>query len=406
MALLAAFGWHCATHAIDFPLYHAAGAKVLAGDFALYPAELTDGSGTVTGHSFRYAPIFALLFAPLALLPLPAAALILYGLKLLGCAYIFRVISRRLPSPAPVRRVVLLAVLVTGGYLVEEFRNGNLHFLIAVLMVLAFDQAQRGRVALSACSLAFAILAKVVPGLLLAYFVFRRQFTVAIATVAATVLLLLVPSVVMGWETNARLTGTFFRYAAMKADEQANHSLRGALRRYLTVNTADDPRNPDWNVASLDPRTVDALWLIVVAAAAIGALITFRQAPRDDEQALIELALLFLVMLLVSPHSQRIYYSTLLVPAAVGLTVLYRNPGAPGAGLLRAGLMVVGITGSLMPFLLGTRRLAVAFEALSPHVLALLFFTASLVVMHGRGRRPAYAPSPTHPGTIASRPAG
>ena len=34
-ALLTAFAWHSATHAIDFPVYHRAATQVLSGDFEL-----------------------------------------------------------------------------------------------------------------------------------------------------------------------------------------------------------------------------------------------------------------------------------------------------------------------------------------------------------------------------------
>src|SRR5688500_12002542 len=94
--LLLAFGWHCATHAIDFPLYHQAAAKILAGNADLYPAALDDPAQPVTGHNFRYAPVLALLFVPLALLPVPAAAFVLYVLKLLAFVYIWRVIGQRI----------------------------------------------------------------------------------------------------------------------------------------------------------------------------------------------------------------------------------------------------------------------------------------------------------------------
>src|SRR4029079_10994477 len=55
-------GYVAATHPIDVAIYRDIGRQVLRGDFQLYSANASLG--------FRYAPIVAFLFAPLAWVPL------------------------------------------------------------------------------------------------------------------------------------------------------------------------------------------------------------------------------------------------------------------------------------------------------------------------------------------------
>ena len=378
--LLIAFGWHCATHSIDFPLYHQAAAKILADRTDLYPAALDDPTQPITGHAFRYAPVLALLFVPLGLLPLPVAAFVLYILKLLAFVYIWRVIGQRLPSSSQGGRLIGYAILICGGYLAEEFRNGNLHFLVVGLLVLAFDTARRHRVVLPAVALAVAILAKVLPVILVGYFLLRGQYRVAVATVGALIVLLIAPAAVFGWDTNVRLTRTFARYSLMKADEQANHSLRGALFRYLTPNDQDDPRNPDWHVATLPPQTVDRVWQGIAAVGAVLLLVACWRESRTEEAGWLSLSLLLVAMLLGSPHSQRIYYSSLFVPVTVALHVIARHRPNQTMRLLIASLVTMGAVGTLAPLLLPSRRVAVGFEALSPHVAAATLFGIALLL--------------------------
>jgi hypothetical protein len=39
---LIAFAWDCATHSVDFPVYHGIAVRILRGDYELYPLALYD----------------------------------------------------------------------------------------------------------------------------------------------------------------------------------------------------------------------------------------------------------------------------------------------------------------------------------------------------------------------------
>ena len=62
----------------------------------------------------------------------------------------------------------LIAFLIVGGYIAEELRFGNAHFLCVTLMVFAYDRAEAGSTVLPAAALAVAIATKLTPIALLA----------------------------------------------------------------------------------------------------------------------------------------------------------------------------------------------------------------------------------------------
>jgi hypothetical protein len=398
--LLLAFGVFSARRSIDFPLYHQAASKLLQGDENLYPA--LAGAGPVSGHGFRYAPVLALLFVPLALMPVPVAAFLFFCLKIPAFIYMWRVVLRRIAPPPPHGRLVLLSVLVTGGYLAEEFRNGNLHFFVIALMVLAFDLAERGRVAIPAGALALAIAAKLLPAVLLAYFVIRRRFAVSLATLAALAALAVAPAAVVGWDDNARLTRTFLRYAVMKIDEQANHSLRGTLFRHLAHNDADDPRNPDSNVVDLPEAAVSTIWMGLSVIGGVMLLGALWRDPPNEESRMLDLSLVIAAIVIGAPHTQRIHFSSLLFPVATLVAIIRTHPAGSGIPLARAALWTVGIIGTLLPLVLSTRRWAVAVEALSVQFLAALLLGTALFALAVRFKQQGRAPGPKAPAYIGA----
>ena len=386
-ALVLAFGWNAATHAVDFPIYHQAGAQILRGDWEIYPPGLYSGTD-VPSHGFRYAPALALLFAPMALLPLDVAAFLFYLVKVAAIVYVARVVARRFGILHRVTTLLLLSLLVVGGYLVEEMRYGNFHFLTVALMVAAFDGVERGRIAAPAVALAVAIASKVTPLLLLGYFALQRRVAVCVATVAALVVLLVAPAMVVGWTTNAHLLEGFARYAVQKTEEGRNHSLRGALVKHLTV-TLDDSQYPGVTLAHLDARPVEMLWVAGVALAALASVVVLQRRPGSPPRTvtprtaagMLELSLVLTAMLLASPHTQRQHLTALYVPALVMLAMLLADRARTPRRLLLTGLVATSAASTILPLVFGGRRLALAYEAGSPYFVATVVLFVVLLAL-------------------------
>ena len=378
--LLPLLAWQASFRPIDFPVYHGVATSILHGDWGFYPTDY-DGPEPVSGHAFRYAPAVGLLFVPFGLLPLEAAAFAFFCLKLGAFWYIFSVVSRRMGVPERSSGRMLISALLVSGYLAEEFRNGNFHFLMAALLVLAFDRAERGKIVIPALSLAVAIAAKITPIVLLAYFVLKRRVAVSVATVAMLAVLWALPAAIIGFEANQRLFQEFARYAVQKIDEEGNYSLRGVLLRHLGDNPGRDPKYPDTSIASLPAPVVSTLWVALVLGGAGFLAVVFARAPRSPAHPLLDLSLLLTAILLASPHTQRIHFSAVFVPVAVLLALLAKHPAMPFGGAIRVALAVTAGASTFLPAVLGSRQLALAYEASSPYFLATLILFALLAAL-------------------------
>jgi glycosyl transferase family 87 len=365
-AALAAFGAYCATHSVDFPVYYRTAQQVVRGDYEFYPAAVYQGL-PAPPHGFRYAPIAAFLMAPLALAPLKISAFVFFALKTWAIAYIGLVTARHAGLSARPTRAIALALLLVGGYAVEEFRYGNCHVLIVALMVMAFDWDSKGRVAVPALALGLAIAVKLTPALLLAHFAWRRRVWVCVATLGALVLLAVLPALVVGHAQNDHLLHGFARYAMEKVDEGDNYAFRGVLLR-----------------TSLAPNMVSMLWVAGVAIAAIVIAAVLPAAPTQSTTRLLEFSIVLTATLLVSPHTQRRYFVTLFVPVLALVAVLMQQRRWRDDVLVWGALAATAAAGTVLPMVYAGRALALEYESLAPYFFATVGLMYVLVVVARR----------------------
>ena len=368
-----------ATRSIDFPVYHRAALQVIEGNYDLYPPEAYDGHPGPS-QGFRYAPAIAALFVPFGWLPLELAALVFFALKLAATWYVGVTVGRHAGLPAGRRWVLVVAFLIVGGYVAEEFRFGNAHFFVIALLVFAYDQAEAGRVLAPAAALAVAIATKIAPLALLAYFGWRRRYALCAVTVAMAGVLLVLPAVVLGRAGNERQLRAFATYAVAKIDEGDNYSLRGALMRYLTPDPGG-PTHVPASVASLSPTAVNGIWIIGLCGLGLASLAAIWRDDPDPVVRLLEFSLTLTTIVLASPHSQRRYFVALYVPAVVLTALLARTPPRRERRTILVGLLAIAAPASILPLVFGGRRLALIYEAGSPYFFGALVLFAVLVVL-------------------------
>ncbi|MGH9144627.1 MAG: glycosyltransferase family 87 protein [Vicinamibacterales bacterium] len=361
-----AFGAYCATHSVDFQVYHHAAQQVLHGDFDLYPTAVYDG-GVAPPHGFRYAPIVAFLFAPLGLVSVRTAAFAFFVLKMAAVLYIGRVAARHAGVMTRTAPLIVWSLAFVAGYLVEEFRFGNVHFLCVMLMVLAFDAAWKGRIVVPAVALSLAIAVKLTPVLLLAHFAWRRRFAVCGATLAVLVVFAWLPAAIVGRAENSHLLRGFAAYAIEKMGESDNYSFRGVLLRSgLMVDVA---------------TTVWIAGVVAGAAIVVAALPAARSEPMTRW---LEFSVVLTATLLASPHTQRRYFVTLYVPVLALVAILMNQRRWLDDVLVWMTLAVTALAGTILPLLLGSRRAALAYESLAPYFFATLLMFFALIVLSRR----------------------
>jgi alpha-1,2-mannosyltransferase len=379
--LFLGLAWYSSTRPIDFQLYHRVATQFLHGDYELYPRSVYEGTPRGDSHEYLYAPVVAFLFVPFAWLPLHAAAFLFACLKIPAYAYVVWVIARRLGVERRYAVLMSAALLVVGGYVVEEFRNGNFHAFVILLMVMAFDQAERGRTFVSAAALGLAIVAKLTPLALLGYFAWRRRFALCAATLAAVAVLWALPVPFVGLDMNLHLTEGFFRSAAAMADESDNFSLRGALLRTLTVNPLQNPDYVPTNVADVPVTVVSVVWLLVLVALAVAVAVALWKAPDNSAASLLDFSLVLTAILVISPHTQRMHFSMLVVPVVCLTGLLVASPRLRGAGLVRGALAANAAAATLLPLVFGGRSASLAFQAFSPYTIATCMLLVALIIV-------------------------
>lgn len=195
------------------------------------------------GHWFPTPPPVLLAAAPLAKLGYFGAGIAWSVAKLVGffgaMAYFvsgFRVTGRAVPIG-----VLLVAAAFSIRPIISDIQHGNLNLFMLIWLALAWGCFVRGRDMAAGVFLALAIVTKVTPGLLLVYFLYKRQWQVVAATlVALAALLLLLPGLTIGFDTNLEWLRTWFDMLArpyalegFATIEIANQSLYGTLLRIL-----------------------------------------------------------------------------------------------------------------------------------------------------------------------------
>lgn len=298
----------------DFVVYHHTGRALLEAGGPLYGPN----SGLGWPQYFRYPPLFILLFLPLAILPLPIAAGLWAALKFVVLYFLVRSLARRLKFPIS-GYWSLIPLLACAPFLIQEFRNGNVQFLVFALVASAL-LALPGRPRLAAVTLGLAIILKVWPLFFVPYLAARRQFRVAAMTLGVLVLLALLPGVYFGWSGNLNLLHQWAEQewgtgSLSNAIWYPSQSLGGILNTYLNKTDRSkwpDPNYPDLQLFSVDPTVLRILWMTLVGIGYSGLLWVARR--RSDSSSWLTDALAFAALPLLQPFAHRIVFVVLLWP--------------------------------------------------------------------------------------------
>ncbi len=282
--------------------------------------------------AWRYAPGAALLFAPLAALPLGWARAAWLVLVAGSGVLLVRSLARRTQG-APPTLVALCTLLALARPLVEEFACGQVNLVLTTLLVAAFAIEDRRPVAAGAL-LAVAVGLKLAPAILVVDAVLRRRGRVLGGVALAGVLLVLAPVPFYGLRGTVALHGAWFR------------SLTGTSPELIT-----SPGNQSvFGVAARlgIPSAVAAL----ACVALLGWLLALRR--RDAREPLLLWATAF-----ASPMGW-------IQNHVFGLPAVYGALGGAGGGE-RALLAAVGVALLVPMYDLGGPRLeAWAFERSVP----------------------------------------
>jgi hypothetical protein len=273
---------------------------------------------------------------PLALLPGASAHVVFLCFNALLWPVLVVLCLRLVDAPSRLRApMAVLVALVVPSFLpaIQTFHHGSPSLVVAVLVVAVFVLERGGRHAWAGVLLALVILVKIVPVLLVPYFLLRRRPRLLLwAGVSATVLLALSVAVagpgshvhwlldmVPGLATRGA-TGTFFEPGC----HPENQSLTGVFCRILGSSSPA----MEWL-----PSAAGALFVVVAALTCWS-----RRDPQIDR---LEASLLVTTILLVSTITWFHHMTLMLLPALTLVAVGAASRGLGGRVVLVVGVLVL-----------------------------------------------------------------
>lgn len=346
----------------DFEVYWKAAVRAAAAEPLYRPDD---------GHfQFKYLPAFAVLAAPVGLLPLAGAKAIWFFTSIALLVVLVRS-NVRLPLELhrPPRWLVVVTVITLGKFYVHEIVLGQVNVLFAVVVTAALLAIKHGREARAGLLVAAAIVIKPYAVLMLPWLAARRQPVSTLAACGGLAVALALPVVFYGVDGNTTLHREWWRTVTETTAPNLlvndNVSLASMYARWFEPGP-------------LATRLATATAVVLLAVTAIVFL--WRGGVRFPEG--LEGGLLLTLMPLLSPQGWD-YVFLIATPAIVYI--------ANYAGLLPPGLRPVALATfaviGLSLFDLMGRRLYYAFMSLS--IISLCFFVVIALLATLRARKVA-----------------
>lgn len=199
--------------AADYRIYVAAGRVMIdeqANPYADEDMVETEPDGIVTPHAqYRYAPIFGIALYPISLLPkqfyiflwLFFNAFLVVKTLVLFKDFFPKLLDDKKAFLAISGIALFLCIRLIG----QNFELGQTTIILVFLSFYSLYLSKKNKDILAGLMLSLAIITKIMPLVLIAYFVFRGNFKTPIYTVVWTVILVLLPTLFVGWGYNSYL---------------------------------------------------------------------------------------------------------------------------------------------------------------------------------------------------------
>lgn len=297
----------------DFGLHWEFGRRLTTGEF------LYEG-----GHDVPYPPFWALMHAPLSLMSVKTAQLLVYPMflaALIGLVCVLRSLTRehfRLDNKA-VFWTATLTVVLSARYLIRDLPEVGVNLMLVAMSWAAVWLWTRKREWSGGLLLGLAISLKCTPALFWAWFLLKRQWKIAGVTAAAVIAFSLSPLLVQGPDMFARCGDYWLRHALRGVTSEdpsigvfgplqlQNMSLKSTLTRFLLELPKDHPGRADHvlyvDLLTLEAGTANQVIRAVLIALVCGVAFQFRRRviDRHDPALLREWASVSILILLLSP---------------------------------------------------------------------------------------------------------
>jgi hypothetical protein len=295
----------------DFTNYTLAASKaILRGENPYSPENLS-------GHKFRYFPLNAVVYFPLASLPIPLAQGVWAAANLILLLFALRALPDLWGSGKTPLVVWIAALAIAGRFIHTNFKLGQWNLPVFSLSVLGLwlicckRHFWRGGLVL-----ALASVLKFMPFGFFFYFAVKRQWRACAAILVGVLFWVLIfPSLILGPHRHADLLETYLNKSGKWGAQQVasgnklrGHSLAVLVKVYLSPCEQDGDRGENGgaiNLVNLDYRTAARISLgICVLLLLLTLFVAGRNGPQIAPTPRLgaEIASLFMVFLLISPE--------------------------------------------------------------------------------------------------------
>lgn len=286
---------------------------------------------------YRYPPFHTLLMLPLGALPYPVADLLWRILNLALTVACVWLIGKTLALEWTATNALVVGLIIFNyDPLIYTIAIGQVNMVILILLMLAVFAFARQRAVLSGVFLGLAASSKLIPGVLLAYFFWKRSYRLVLASVATIAACAAVGWVGLGADTTRQFITVFMTFAQEDNAWIGNQSLRGFLARLFV----GDEFVPAWYPDAALERNLYLLGGALFVA--FTAFVLYR--ARRTGSFHLEFAFVLLTYFIITPttwvhHLVWAMYSLV----AIALAALAQKRLAP-AVVFVIGFSLIGLT--------------------------------------------------------------
>jgi alpha-1,2-mannosyltransferase len=240
---------------------------------------------------FKYLPASALIYVPLALLPIESAKATWFVISLLALIWSFALVHTLVPLP---HRQYLLGVsgLVLAKYFLRELSLGQINVLVTLVMLLATRAlSQNGGTRHDAAAGVLAGIAtamKPYAVLFFPYFLIKRNWVAVAAGTGTLVIALILPAIFYGVVANFRVLGEWAATLSQSTPTQLTNNDNVSVIAFFAKWLGTSPR----------ALVAGAIVLVILG---LLTLVVIRRGGNGRGRSVLECALLLTLIPLISP---------------------------------------------------------------------------------------------------------
>lgn len=302
-------------------------------------------------HPYVHIPLVAVLLRPVLSMPYNSITIIVLLMNVLSVALSVYLMMKLFFGECRLTWMSLAGVVLTFYYpLRYGLWLGQTSPLVLLGIVALYYLAKAGHERTSGLLLGGIIGLKIVPLLLIVFFLARRRWMLVIACAATLCVIGLGSLALAGWESNRAFLGNLARLSGLSLASWNNLSLDGFLLRWVN----DRSYAYNWQLLQLPAGMQMVKWCVWAGLTVLWLKLLLQPArPREDDRDSLDFSLTLMLMLILPPISWSHYFIILLFPYGVVVREVMLCKTMPYRGLIAAAVLVSYICVSLPPTYLG-----------------------------------------------------